>query len=504
MPRLTLSMIVKNEERYLRECLESVKDLVDEIVIVDTGCTDNTLSIAKEFGANIFQFKWVNDFAAARNFALSKSTGDWIFYMDADERLDPKSAYDIKSSLEKKIKFGFYCTVQNMDTDESRDNSFHYIRFFFNSQGIEFRGKVHEQIEESLIKNEYQLLNSNIIIKHIGYNISKEEKQKKAQRNLELLIEEYKNDCSAYYAFQLGNTYKVLKDYDNAKKYYLIAINGKNLETSYTVESYSSLAFMELTCHKVYEAENYIVKALQFKTSNAYAHMLASKIYFRRKDFQKAELHCRQAFELNKKIHQFEKGITIKIDLEEIIYFGMTIALQNNNMNCFKFYQGELFINFQNKKYSDAKESIEVIRKLINGAMLYGSEIDTLVKMANDFSINCIIMLLQKEMDNKIKLKIFEKLNNKFGDNTEIMLMLAKAYNDSNDIDKALNLLESEKLSKDPAAMFYLISCYLKIKDIKKINFTIEKIEKDFSSIPEVIDRIKLLKNKLSAFMATA
>ncbi|WP_337872164.1 glycosyltransferase family 2 protein, partial [Ignavibacterium sp.] len=82
--KITLSMIVKNEERYLEDCLNSVKNVFDEIIIVDTGSTDNTLKIAEKFNAKVFHFDWINDFSAARNFALSKSTGEWILYLDAD------------------------------------------------------------------------------------------------------------------------------------------------------------------------------------------------------------------------------------------------------------------------------------------------------------------------------------------------------------------------------------------------------------------------------------
>ena len=95
MSKITLSMIVKNEERYLRECLESVKDIVSEIVIVDTGSTDSTIKIAKDYGAKLYSFGWINDFSAARNFALSKSTGDWILYLDADERLSENSKNEL-------------------------------------------------------------------------------------------------------------------------------------------------------------------------------------------------------------------------------------------------------------------------------------------------------------------------------------------------------------------------------------------------------------------------
>src|SRR5205085_8623718 len=79
--------IVKNEEKYLRGCLESVQGAVDEIVVVDTGSTDSTIAIAEEFGAKVVHFAWTDDFSAARNVSLDHATGDWAFWLDADERL---------------------------------------------------------------------------------------------------------------------------------------------------------------------------------------------------------------------------------------------------------------------------------------------------------------------------------------------------------------------------------------------------------------------------------
>ena len=81
-------MIVKNEEANLPACLESVRDLFHEVIVVDTGSTDRTKEIAASFGARVFDFPWVDNFAAARNAALDHATGDWIFWMDADDRLD--------------------------------------------------------------------------------------------------------------------------------------------------------------------------------------------------------------------------------------------------------------------------------------------------------------------------------------------------------------------------------------------------------------------------------
>ena len=91
MVTITLCMIVKNEEKVLERCLESIRDLMDEIIIVDTGSTDRTKEIAAKYTDQIFDFEWVNDFSAARNFAFSKATCDYIYSADADEVVDEEN-----------------------------------------------------------------------------------------------------------------------------------------------------------------------------------------------------------------------------------------------------------------------------------------------------------------------------------------------------------------------------------------------------------------------------
>lgn len=85
--RVSLCMIVKDEEEALPGCLESVRGLVDEIIVVDTGSKDRTPEIAKKYGAKVFSFRWINDFAAARNESLRHATGDYIFWLDVDDRV---------------------------------------------------------------------------------------------------------------------------------------------------------------------------------------------------------------------------------------------------------------------------------------------------------------------------------------------------------------------------------------------------------------------------------
>jgi len=92
---LSVGMIVKNEEKYLEKCLDALKPLLDavksELVIVDTGSSDNTVEIAKRYTGKVFHFDWIDDFSAARNFGLEKCVGEWFMYLDADEILDDLS-----------------------------------------------------------------------------------------------------------------------------------------------------------------------------------------------------------------------------------------------------------------------------------------------------------------------------------------------------------------------------------------------------------------------------
>src|ERR1035437_8094177 len=105
-PTLSLAMIVKNEARCLARCLRSVQAIVDEIVIVDTGSTDDTLQIARDFHARIFHFSWVDDFSAARNQALAKATGDWVLVFDADEHASEALAGEILEFIRSQPAIG--------------------------------------------------------------------------------------------------------------------------------------------------------------------------------------------------------------------------------------------------------------------------------------------------------------------------------------------------------------------------------------------------------------
>ena len=142
-----LSMIVRNEEATLGRCLESVRGLVDEIVIVDTGSSDRTVEIARLYTDKIFGFGWNDDFSAARNFALDKTSSQWVLYLDADEELDtaPGNIGELinnTSGLE-----AFFLPIHNMSEDSPGSFSrYMVLRLFRNSPRHRFQGSIHEQV----------------------------------------------------------------------------------------------------------------------------------------------------------------------------------------------------------------------------------------------------------------------------------------------------------------------------------------------------------------------
>ena len=504
MANISLSMIVKNEEKYLRECLESVKDLVSEIVIVDTGSTDATLSIAEEYGAKIFDFDWVDDFSAARNFALSKTTGDWVLYLDADERLDEQSKEEVRRRTENARKTGFYCVVKNLDSEKSRDNSFIYVRLFANQPNIEFTGKVHEQIEDSLKKNDYLLVNSKILINHIGYNISLGEKQKKAQRNLNLLIKEYSRNNSPYYEYQLAQTYKVLNDEENAIKYFQKAGDSSKLDRLYRAECYSSLALMAHTNHKPAEAEKLIMQSLKLVDKQPFAYLLASKISYRMGDLGKAEERCKKSYELNGDVASSHNNnnLHILIDPEEIIFYGLTLAFNNHTAHYIKYYQQELEKIYKVRYPSDYERYFMITKKILQNTPMSDDEIESVNKIIKKINLSFFLYIIGNYKNNDTKLMILENLARRIDHEGDIKKLLAKTYDEIGNTDKAIATIEEDQTiqEEDPATLFYLISFYIKKGNFDKMKDSLQTLEKNFKHIPDVAVRISVLKEKLKAF----
>ena len=188
-PRLSVCLIAKNEEKFLGKCLESVRGLASQIVVVDTGSTDRTVEIAKEHGAEIHEFKWCDDFSAARNSVLEHATGDWILFLDADEELSPNSRETILQEIRSTKTIGYRLPI--VDEGREAEGCSYVPRLFRNAPGLFFVGRVHEQVFSSLEvrSREWGLENSmgKSTLLHHGYTQQMVVSRDKVNRNLRLL-----------------------------------------------------------------------------------------------------------------------------------------------------------------------------------------------------------------------------------------------------------------------------------------------------------------------------
>ncbi len=187
-PRVSLCMIVKNEEANLANCLRSVGDFPAEIIVVDTGSTDRTVEIAESFGAKVFHFDWIDDFAAARNESLRHATGDWIFWLDADDRVPPRSLVQLKQAVASGRADAFRCRmVSPLNGDTPAVNVALYTLLFRNYRGVQFEGAIHETPTDSAVRQGLTLANTNITIEHHGYTGDAAQLRQKAERNARIL-----------------------------------------------------------------------------------------------------------------------------------------------------------------------------------------------------------------------------------------------------------------------------------------------------------------------------
>jgi len=229
MTTISLCMIVKNEENYLQNCLASVKDVVDEFIIVDTGSTDNTKEIAEKFGAKVIDFTWQDDFSTARNYSLEHATKDWILWLDADETLEKIDIDNLKERLTTTEKIAFEIEIHNLTFQDKTPFVHKSIRLFKNHSNIAFINKVHEQpaINENSIPN-YDLATLSGHINHIGYREDVVKEKNKEERNFNILKEELKkNPHDRFLHFNIANEYLKKEEYHNALYHYKVATNNR-------------------------------------------------------------------------------------------------------------------------------------------------------------------------------------------------------------------------------------------------------------------------------------
>ena len=222
-------MIVKNEEKNIRRALSWGKELMWEQIVVDTGSTDRTVELAKELGATVYSFSWIDDFAAAKNFAIEKAKGDWIAFLDADEYMDAENVKRLQTLFaricrERRPIKVLVTNWFNVDENGRVCTGGNQARFFRNHCGLRYQGRIHECLtSERNLLGTNEVLNAcdSLTIYHTGYTERALAAGQKQERNRHLILKELEERPGDYSMMgNLADTYSSSGDYELAIEWY--------------------------------------------------------------------------------------------------------------------------------------------------------------------------------------------------------------------------------------------------------------------------------------------
>ncbi len=305
---ISACVITKNEEKTLPTWLSCVKQIADEIVVVDTGSTDRTVEIAKEGGARVEYFHWINDFSAARNYAIEQVRGKWILFLDADHYFLPDDCRRVKAAIKKYdarlkvVSLIFHIVDVDQDTGRLLGSDTYNVHCFRNLEWLRYERKIHEiLVSQSKRKTGTAQYLDNVTLYHTGY--SKTRIKQKLRRNLELLQDaqnagKHQDIDDLYFA----DCYYGLGDYEKAIHYAYLAVENRVKAIGMEKRPYGiliqSMIEMGYSSEKIYETLEKAVK--EFPEAPGF-HLTWGLQNWREKDYYGAEKHFLYGLELREK-----------------------------------------------------------------------------------------------------------------------------------------------------------------------------------------------------------
>lgn len=323
---LSVCIITKDNEKTIGNVISSVISIAGEIVVVDTGSKDKTKDIANSLGCKVYGFSWNNNFSDAKNFAVSKATGNWILALDADETISELDARKIKQTIEKKNQFlGYYLIQRNYSNSmgdfgwvSSRDDSYSeskvakgysprkMARIFRNHPEIKFEGAVHDTVVPSIERIGPGLIGeTDIVIHHYGYLNRQEER---AEKYIEIEKQNIRNDY--FQEYQIASQLHSIGKLNEALEHLANSIKlNQNFHASLLL-----LGIISIKKCKIIEAKPVLLRALELKQDEmAWEHLGIVETY--EKNFDKAIACFNKAIEINPKNADFyyNLGNTLKL-----------------------------------------------------------------------------------------------------------------------------------------------------------------------------------------------
>lgn len=318
MISISLCMIVKNEELTLRRCLNSIKDIVDEIIIVDTGSEDKTKEIAKEFTSKVYDFKWCDDFSKARNYSFSKATKDYIMWLDADDVIlekDRTKLKYLKKTLNKNVDIVMLKYDLNLDENNIPALSYYRERILKRENNYIWKSPIHEAIE----------LRGNVLKEDISIT-HKKEKEYDPKRNLRIFEKMISENISLdprqtfYYARELYYNH----EYEKAKKYFNEFLENKDGWIENKISACLDLYSLYTILGDTNNAVNSLLKSFTFDIPRAEICCNLANHFFDIKEYETAIYWYKEA---STRIFDVSKGgFYIKDCYNFIPYIGLCVC----------------------------------------------------------------------------------------------------------------------------------------------------------------------------------
>ena len=329
---ISVCMIVKDEEENLKKCLESIKKLDCEIVVVDTGSTDKSREVAYQYTDKVFEYRWNNDFSDARNFSISKAENDIVLIIDADEIITDTDIRHTKELMQKHKKAVGRINRRNEYKRNDEKYVFNeYVNRIFDRRYFMYEGKIHEQVVSKDGK-EYPVYISSIFVDHKGYTDDEIIRKNKIKRNISMLKESIKDKKDPYLYYQLGKSYYMNNNYEKAVESFESAFDC-NVDTKYEyvedlVETYG-YSLINLGRYK----ESVVILNLyeEYKWSADYL-FLCGLIYMNNEMFNEAVKQFKKATETK---HCSMEGVNDYLSFYNI---GVIYECTGNKYEAIKYY----------------------------------------------------------------------------------------------------------------------------------------------------------------------
>jgi len=463
---LSFNLIVKNEEHCLEECLQSIKPIADEIIIVDTGSTDATVEISKKFTDKIFEFVWINDFSAARNLAKSKTSGDWIFLIDADEVLNFEEYPLILNALKNSNVEAYICITKNFDFNVNAVNwhknktaadfrlcksaggwfPSEKIRLFRNRTDYRFYGRIHEMLDEKLLSN--KIADADFFIYHYGYLYSKLDNKKYSKKleHYEKLNElKYLEQRDIKSCYELAKQKRVMNKFAESEKLYLECIKKK-----YRIaDCYNDLSALHLAQNNFEQAEWALKKILEIDPENISALNNYASLLYKKKEYDLAIEKLRKI--INKKqdhINAYYNLAVIYQELRDYINAEQCYLriLKENEFDA-NALNNIIILYFDKKEYGKALDYLNKLEKINPSHTTVLKYKDVLLKKTQK---------IENSEDEKLYNEALTQFHNK--NYKGALLNFRKSLNLNN------ALIETHK---------YIAKCYKELGDLKKYELEI-------------------------------